>query len=99
MGYAYTYSVNGSDVDPSDRYSFESNWLARMEKEGVDERYLAHVAEDAAKNYHSEHDGWEASWPVTFSIFDEAGAHLGDVEVEREYDPVFSGTVVRKEDI
>lgn len=98
MGYRYTYSVDESDARPEDRYSFESGWWAQAGEEDNEDR-LRWIAEDAAKNYHSEHGGWEVLWPVTFSIFDEAGVHLGDVEVEREYDPVFSGTVVRKEDI
>lgn len=98
MGYQYTYSVDEPTAAPEDRYPVGSEWRVRVGEE-EDDRRLRWIAEDAAKDYHSEHDGWEASWPVTISIFDEAGVHLGDVEVEREYDPVFTGTVVRKEAI
>jgi hypothetical protein len=46
------------------------------------------VAEDAAEHFHIYHDGWECSWPITFTIVNDAGQEF-DVEVDRRYDPVF----------
>jgi hypothetical protein len=47
------------------------------------------MAEDCADDYHSNHDGWESRWPITFRIWMESGEVLGDYHVEREYEPVF----------
>ena len=42
----------------------------------------------AAEDFHARHDGWECSWPLTFTIvYDDA--HEVDVTVEREYSPTF----------
>lgn len=64
---------------------FESNW---------DSENIEYVAEDFAKFYHSNCDGWESDWPVTFIIKDITGKILGKVKVELEYSPTFSGTVM-----
>lgn len=56
----------------------------------------AWTAEEAANDYHSNHDGWESSWPLTFRLFKtEDGPPLGDFEVAMEYEPVFSGRPVQ----
>lgn len=34
------------------------------------------AAEDAADDYHNRHDGWEATWPLTFAIFQTTGPRL-----------------------
>lgn len=48
------------------------------------------TAEDAAEDYHSNHDGWEYKWPLTFRIRDENGRDLGEWEVSMEMVPSFS---------
>ena len=63
-----------------DAYEFESDH---------DTEFMDWVVEDCANDYHSEHDGWESSWPITFRIWTESGEVLGDYLVERDYDPVF----------
>jgi len=60
--------------------------------DGDDGEYLA---EDAATDYHSNHDGWEASWPVQFAIFTDDGKLIGKYEVDRDYDPVFSAGEIK----
>ena len=50
---------------------------------------LEYVAQEAAADYHRDHGGWEASWPVAFTLFNEDGDSLGDFEVERETVPEF----------
>ena len=46
------------------------------------------IAEDAAEQYHNEHDGWESRWPITFEVFDGEKS-LGRFQVELEAEPVF----------
>lgn len=61
-------------------YSFNSVWDA-------DE--LEYLAEAAAGDYHSNHDGWEADWPLRFAIFKD-DILLGKCEVYLEFSPSFS---------
>jgi len=46
------------------------------------------VVTDLADYYHSNHDGWEAQWPLQIRIY-EGGAELARFAVERDYEPVF----------
>lgn len=56
---------------------------------------LCDAADDAAMDFHSNHDGWEAHWPLTFAIFaTEDGAELGRCEVERELEPSFHARLI-----
>ena len=51
---------------------------------------LASLAKRAADDYHSNHDGWEASWPISFAITtSEDGDELARFEIERDVEPVF----------
>lgn len=83
MKQAYLYSTDGKETPPDDCYRIEST------SDASDEHELADIARDAADDLYSEHDGWECSWPVTFSIFTVDGHHLGDVSVELEFEPSF----------
>jgi hypothetical protein len=75
------YAVDGEDFENS--YEMETNW----------NKDRAHyIAQDAADEYHRNHDGWERGWPLDFEIFLENGESLGVFEVERKYDPIFSAT-------
>ncbi len=47
------------------------------------------VAVEAAEDYHSNHDGWESSWPIDFEIIDADGISLGTFEIDREAVPHF----------
>lgn len=51
---------------------------------------LGYVAEQAADDFHSEHDGFECSWPREFKILGPDDAVLGTFEVDRDVEPVFS---------
>lgn len=55
---------------------------------------LDRVAEDAAEDYHSHHDGWESQWPLVFRIFNKDELPLGKFEVEREAVPSFSASLL-----
>lgn len=53
------------------------------------------LAEECAENYHSEHDGWEATWPLTFAMHEtEDGPERARMNVEREAVPSFTATKV-----
>ena len=49
------------------------------------------TAIEAADDYHSNHDGWESRWPLTFDLYEneEGGAAFARFEVERESVPEF----------
>lgn len=52
-----------------------------------------HLAEECAEDYHYNHDGWEASWPLTICIrTEENGPVVGRFEVDRETVPSFVAT-------
>lgn len=60
---------------------------------GIDD--LDMVAEDAADDYHSNHDGWEAAWPKVFAIHEtEDGPELARFEVQRDFAPTFSAALI-----
>lgn len=43
------------------------------------------VATDLADDFHSNHDGWEAQWPVNIRIYkDDECVWSGDVDLEIE---------------
>lgn len=48
------------------------------------------VAEDAAEQFHANHDGWEAAWPVVFRLYPPGSDTFVRVKVERDYEPTFS---------
>lgn len=54
------------------------------------------IVEDAAEDYHQKHDGWEASWPITFIVQLMDGTDLGTYDVERESVLAFYSTRMKK---
>ena len=54
-----------------------------------DEEDAEFAAQACAEDYHSNHDGWESNWPLTFRLWDKTGKHLGDFGVDRDVEPVF----------
>jgi len=85
-GLQYRYGVQEHDADFDNAYEIESVWVSDIE----------HVAKQAAENYHSNHDGWECSWPLTFIIWDLEGIELGRFSVDRDYDPIFYARQIGK---
>lgn len=56
------------------------------------------IAVDAAEDYHHNHDGWEAEWPVDIAIYEtEEGPMLARFRVERETVPQFSAYELKDE--
>ena len=50
---------------------------------------LSWAAEMAAEDYHTNHDGWESTWPLTFVILNDELNELGRFSVDREAVPHF----------
>lgn len=46
------------------------------------------VVTDLANDYHSNHDGWESSWPLEFRIY-KTGVEVARFNVERAHEPQF----------
>jgi len=46
------------------------------------------VAEDAADDFHSNHDGWKCRWPITFVVESPEGV-IKKFSVDRETFPAF----------
>ena len=57
---------------------------------------LEMAAQDCAQNFWTNHDGWECSWPLNFTIYTPDGKILGTFEIEQEYDPVFSARSIEE---
>ena len=83
MGYTYLYSTDGPTAPQGQCYRIESH------SDVSDEADLQDIGRDAADDFYRNHDGWESSWPVTFSFFTGDGRHLGDVAVDIEFAPTF----------
>lgn len=69
---------------PHHGMSFDDGYLFEVDR--ID---LKQNAAAFAGIFHAQHDGWEASWPVTFHIAKDSGEFLGEIEVEREMVPHF----------
>ncbi len=77
----YFYSIDNA----ADCYEIESIW--DIEEDGE------YLAEDAAENYHSEHDGWEDTWPIKINLHKEdEGDVVATYGVDLEHTPTFSAT-------
>jgi len=50
---------------------------------------ITDLAEKAAKDYYSEHDGWEASWPCHIWLWKEDATPIGCYLVTLEAVPTF----------
>lgn len=79
-------------VDPGyGSYRYELKLPTRIDL--TDEHDLQDLAELAADDYHSNHDGWEASWPIRFGISaTEHGPEMARFEVDRDVEPVFAAS-------
>ena len=77
----YRYSVSAlGEEDFDEAYKFSSTFRSDS---------VQYLAEEAADHFHSQHDGWECSWPLTFTIWDEEGNKLDTFIVDRESVPEF----------
>ena len=76
------YSIN--DADGEYRHSIKTSY-------NIDGSFgSACIAEQCAEDFHSEHDGWEAVWPLDITLYEsEDGPAIATFEIERECEPVF----------
>lgn len=81
----HRYTYCRPDYCEDSRYRFTSIWDAET---------LEYLAEDAAEDFHNNHDGWESEWPLTFNIYDTDDNLLGTCTVDREHNPTFSASKV-----
>lgn len=64
----------------------------------TDEQDMEDIARECAEDFHSEHDGWECSWPRDFVLYrDEEGPAVATLEVGRDVEPVFTATLLHAE--
>lgn len=83
--HTYWYSVH--EVGPD---------ATRFQLPGITRR-LDDVAVDAAEDYHSNHDGWESSWPLDITLYEtKDGPAIATFEVERETVPEFHAKQIEK---
>lgn len=90
--FKYKYAVHDTNdlTDPEDRFDLVSHCDAENSWSEDARRWSCQlVAKEAAQDFHSNHDGWEHSFPITLSIFRTDGVPLGVFEVEREVVPAF----------
>ena len=69
------------------RFEFTSNYMPDTE---TGSRW---IAEEAAQDFFHNHDGWEAIWPVEFTLFND-GQRLGCFTVDVEPQPIFHATLL-----
>jgi hypothetical protein len=83
------YSVE--DVSPGELL-FLRNYIGSS----FDEYDLEDKAQDAANDWHYNHDGWEySSWSIEIDLYDENEKILGKFSVDRDVEPVFSARKVK----
>lgn len=74
-------------IEDADDFECGIYWNGEFDLEDVGAEY--------GEFYHSERGGWEANWPIVFSIADETGGFLGKVSVDRQAEPVFYAKVTK----
>ena len=75
----YKYEIEND----GERYEFDHNGASDWETGRV------WIAEAAAEDFFHNHDGWEASWPIEFSIFEAGDKFLGTFSVDCKAVPQF----------
>jgi len=89
---ALTYSAGDDQAcwhDENGRFDFPRNQLLYGRDWDL-------VVTDLAEDYHSNHDGWESSWPLQFRIY-EGDAEIARFQVEREHEPTFCAHELKAE--
>ena len=84
---ATTLFYSASDDETAHRY--QVTLIADYDLD--DNTWNDSIAEQCADDFHSEHDGWEASWPRVFALYrDNKSPAFARFEVEREMVPQFN---------
>jgi hypothetical protein len=76
----YYYNRNGG----KSKYGpIESVW---------DDESTEYIAEECAEDFYENQDGWEASWPINFYLFEDGkDDYFAVVEVHLDFTPTFTG--------
>jgi len=82
-----TYTIDDSNQE------FEYYYDGGLTPEGNVEKVF--MLQECAEDYHCNHDGWEASWPLTIKV-SIGGKPYCKGDVERESEPVFYATVAKE---
>lgn len=82
----YEYAIENEE----ERYEFKTVFVSDSETG------RNWIAQDAAEDFYNNHDGWEASWPIDFSIF-SGEKFVGSFSVHCEAVPQFSAYRVTQE--
>jgi hypothetical protein len=70
------------------------------EFETTEDDFDIFMAQEAAQDYWDNHDGWEASWPLEFSLHEtEGGAEVARFAVQMEAEPVFYAVVAKPKEV
>lgn len=86
MNYKYQYRIPENCEDSY--YHFECDWKPSSYNHSS-------IAQIAAEDFHSNHDGWEFDWPLEIELFTIEGERLGLFSVEMEAVPRFSATEMK----
>lgn len=84
--YGYSIIYNKEVLSEKPTYTLNTHWSIEEDPN--------YVAEEAALEYHDEHDGFETNWPILIQLFDENNKSIGIQKVEREFEPVFSSSPI-----
>jgi hypothetical protein len=90
------YSVE--DVSPGELLPIMESYFKTRQREYLfyESDSLEIIAQDAAEDYHHNHDGWEhSSWPIEIHLYDENEKILGKFSVDRDVEPVFSARKIK----
>ena len=90
MSNIYYYSVY--EKEPEEEYRWEYNvGLIFLYDYDL-------IAEEMAKDYFDNHDGWESSWPVNIYMWNDKQEYIGTYSVELEHKPVFHAVEVKEKE-
>lgn len=81
---ALTYSAGGDQECYHDEYSH----FQFPKGQNLYWRDWDLVVTDLAKDFHTNHDGWESSWPIQIRIYEDR-TEVARFMVEREHEPTF----------
>lgn len=85
----YSIAEDGEGEDAT-RYPLETTWFTPRPREAQA------AAEEAAEDYHNNHDGFEAKWPLTVVFYEtEEGPEMSRWLVEMEHVPSFSAFTIQ----
>lgn len=79
------YYTPAHGQSPEDAYKLPAQWCDDP----------SDAAEEAADDYHRNHDGWECTWPVLFVIVMPDGSEHR-FSVQRDVEPVFTASKVKE---